>query len=99
MNQRTLRRDLAALVRDVRAQIQPEYRAYDDSDTPSILLTVGADRHGWSYQTGDNSFTGGAYGYSAWGVVAVYRDTNSFEAADHLIDELHEAGAFEAEAV
>lgn len=97
MNKRKFRTAMAALVRDVRADISPEFRASEDDDTPGIQLTVGADRKGWSYQTGDNSFTGGAYGYSAWGVVSVYRDTNSFEAADDIIAQLYDAGAFDKE--
>ena len=47
--------------------------------------------------TSDNSFTGGAYSYKHWGVVGVYRDTNSFECADDLIGQLDDLGAFDKE--
>ena len=98
MNKRQLRRDLACLVRGVRKGISPEFRAFEGDDTPGTQLTVGANRDGWNYQTGDNSYTGGAYGYKVWAVIGVYRDTNSFEAADDLIRQLDGQGAFEREA-
>jgi len=97
MNKRYLRRDLAALVRSVRKTISPEFRAFEGDATPGIQLTVGANLDSWNYQTGDNSFTGGAYGYKAWAVTGVYRDSNSFKTADGLIAELEENGAFDKE--
>jgi hypothetical protein len=97
MNKRKFRTELAALVRDVRSTITSEYRAFEGDSSPGIQLTVGADRKGWSYQTGDNSFTGGAYGYRVWAVTGVYRDSNSFITADGLIAELEEQGAFDKE--
>jgi len=95
MNKRKLRTELARLVRSVREDISPEYRAFEGDEEPGIQLTVGARHDSWSFQTGDNSFTGGAYSYAHWGVIGVYRDTNSFEAADDLIAQLDELNAFE----
>jgi hypothetical protein len=94
MNKRKLRTELARLVRNVREDISSEYRAFEGDEKPGIQLTVGARHDSWSFQTGDNSFSGGAYGYPHWGVIGVYRDTNSFEAADDLIGQLDELGAF-----
>jgi hypothetical protein len=83
--------DLAALVKDVKAQIADEYRAFEESDEPSIQLTVGANESGdWSYQTGDNSYSGGAYGYPHWGVVGVYRNSNSREVARDIQNQIAE---------
>ena len=71
-------RELAALVRAVKRDIGDEYRADEYEDMPSVSLTVGWKPAGaWSYQTGDNSYTGGAYGYPCWGVVTVYRRSDS----------------------
>lgn len=73
---------LARLVRQVKKEIRDDY--VDEGDTlPSLCLTIGADTTtgDWSYQTGDNSYTGGAYGYPAWAVVTVYRRSNSIELA------------------
>lgn len=94
------RSEIARLVRAVRSDISREYRCTDDPDdtTPGILLTVGASLDGsWSWQTGDNSFTGGAYGHAHWGIGYVYRRSNSFEVADTILDELAEVMAYDFE--
>lgn len=87
--------DLARLVRAVKAQIDDDYRAFEDDDEPGIQLTVGwdADTGDWSYQTGDNSFTGGAYGYPRWAVVGVYRDSNVRDVAREIREQLAELAA------
>lgn len=87
-------KDVAALVRHVKAQVpreDPDYIA-DGDDKPGIDLTIGVDTVSgdWSYQTGDNSYTGGAYGYRDWGVTRVYRATNSRECARDLIAQIDE---------
>lgn len=88
MNRRIFRRDVAQLVRAVRADISPEYRAFEDDDCPGIQLTIGTDGKDWTYQTGDNSFMGGAYQYPHWAVVAVYRSSNSYHVADEVIQQI-----------
>jgi hypothetical protein len=81
--------ELSALVRSIKPYIEDDYLAEDET-IPGIDLTVGFDPEtsGWSYQTGDNSFTGGAYPYPFWGVTRVYRRSNSRELARDLIDQL-----------
>lgn len=93
MNKRTFLRDIASLVRTVRDDISNEYRAFEGDDTPGIQLTVATDDKftQWSFQTGDNSYTGGAYGLPHWAVVGVYRDTNSFNVARDIYDQLQDA--------
>ena len=84
-------KDLAELIRSIKPEILDEY--IEDGDTlPSMCLTVGADlaTGEWSYQTGDNSFTGGAYGYPGWAVVQVYRRSNSVALARDIQDQLSE---------
>lgn len=90
-------KDVAALVRHVKSQVplaDPDYIA-DEEDKPGIDLTIGVNTltGDWSYQTGDNSYTGGAYGYRDWGITRVYRATNSRECARDLIDQVAELGA------
>ena len=87
---------LAALIREIKKDVSPEFRASDDpdDDTPAILLTVGADgkgRNSWSWQTGDNSYSGGAYGYRAWGLGYVTKTCNSREVAKGILDEIAES--------
>ena len=86
------RRDLSDLVRCVRSDIDEDDRADDDpeDDTPAIRLTVGwtPDTGEWDYQTGDNSFTGGAYLHPVWAVYTVTRDTRLRDAARYIRAEL-----------
>jgi hypothetical protein len=86
--------DIEGLVNDCKAEISDEYRAYEDDDEPGIQLTIGWDgKKDWSFQTGDNSYTGGAYHYPHWAVVAVYRDTDASEIAVEIHEQLEEAHA------
>src|SRR6266404_4752140 len=83
-----------ALVTALIPTINDDYRAFDDkSDEPSMSLTVGADRKGWNYQTGDNQFTGGAYSYATWAVVILDRDSDPHDIAEDIIDQLDELSA------
>lgn len=82
-----IRKLLIALKKD----IDDDFRATDDPEdnTPGMCVTIGSDDlESWSYQTGDNSFTGGAYGYRYWGVIYLYRDSNSGELAQQAVDEI-----------
>ena len=91
-------RELSALVRHVAKQVpranDPDADDYreDQYSLPSIDLTIGwsPETGEWSYQTGDNSFTGGAYGYPIWAVTAIYRRNDSRAVARWLIDQLDE---------
>jgi hypothetical protein len=85
--------ELAALFVALKKTIGDDYRASDDSDddTPSMCVTIGANAEGeWNYQTGDNSFTGGAYGFPVWAVVTLTRRCNSRELARDVRDQLAE---------
>lgn len=87
--------ELAELARDLIPTIHDDYRAYEDADgvndAPSMLVTIGVDESGWSYQTGDNSYTGGAYGYRYWGVGGLYRDSDPQEWARLIVEDLESA--------
>ena len=88
-------KDIRALLIDLKADIDDEYRAYDDCDvgdtTPSMLVTIGADDSGdWSWQTGDNSYSGGAYGYPHWALVTLTRRANCTELARDAVAQIAE---------
>ncbi len=90
MNLEEFHADMVWLVAALIPDIADDYRAYEpdpysDDDAPSMLLTIGADASGWSYQTGDNSYTGGAYGFADWSSVAIYRDSDPEAVADAII--------------
>lgn len=92
-------KDLAELIKQLKPTIEDDYRAYEEIDPedagnpPSMLLTVGwsAESGEWSWQTGDNSCSGGAYFYPTWATVAIYRRSNSLELARDIRNQLSEA--------
>lgn len=57
---------------------------------PSMTVTIGwSDETGeWNYQTGDNSYTGGAYCYPHWAVVDLYRRSDSRDLARDIRSQL-----------
>lgn len=73
----------------IKPNIRDEYKEDGDS-LPSICLTVGfsPDSGRWDWQSGDNSFSGGAYLHRYWGVRQVYRRSNSRQLAKEIIDEI-----------
>ena len=84
--------ELTRLIKFLKREIGDEYRASDDDTTPSMLVTIGANKQGeWSYQTGDNSCTGGAYSFPHWAVVAIHRRSNSHNVAIDIREQLGEA--------
>lgn len=89
--------EIARLLRSLKPEIEDEYRATDAPDdiTPGMCVTIGASPDGtWSYQTGDNSYTGGAYGHKYWGVTYLYRRSNCQELAREVVDEIAEGMAY-----
>lgn len=78
----------------LKSYIGDDYRcSLDDSQgPPSMDVTIGWDPESgdYSYQTGDNSYTGGAYGYPHWAVVYLDRRSNSTELAREVRRQLDE---------
>lgn len=87
---------ITMLVINVKEHIGDDYRASDEDTLPSIQLTVGADEKGWDYQTGDNSYSGGAYLHRFWGVVTVYRRSNSRELAREILEQIKDQAVYAA---
>jgi hypothetical protein len=92
-----LKPDWAKLVSALIPEIQDDFRAseFDDEDSePSMCLTIGFTPEteerdaSWGYQTGDNSFTGGAYSHPHWAVVTLTRDCKPEEIANEIEREL-----------
>ena len=85
-------KELAALLVHLKKAIDDDFRASgcEDSDIACIDVTIGADETGWSYQTGDNSFTGGAYHYKHWGVGILGRNSNCRQLAKELLNKIRE---------
>lgn len=91
------RSEVAHLLKALKREIGDEYRASEDDTVPGMLVTVGAEPAegpgggvSWGYQTGDNSYTGGAYGFPHWAVIYLYRRSNCYELAKDAVEELLE---------
>lgn len=84
------------LFKALKTDIAGEFRASGDPDdtTPGMQVTVGFTPSGedsdasWSYQTGDNSYSGGAYGHPHWAVISLYRRSNSRELAEDCASQI-----------
>lgn len=89
-------KDLVPLIKSIKKQIADDYRAFDGDEIPGIQLTVGACTltGDWDYQTGDNSYSGGAYFHSDWGVVGVYRRSNALEVARDIREQIANAASY-----
>ena len=64
---------------------------FNDDDI-GIELTVATNDIGdtWSFQTGDNSFTGGCYSLPHWAVTWINDDSNIHDIYKDIIDQLEE---------
>lgn len=82
------RAELADELARLQSTIGDDYRADEFSEEPSMQVTLGIDREGgYALQTGDNSYTGAAYGFPYWGVGTLTRDNDPADLADWLIEE------------
>lgn len=84
-------KEISALIRAIKPEICDDY-IEEKGDTPFIQITIGFSPNSgnWSYQTGDNSYTGGAYSYPDWAVGYITRRCDSRELARDLIGQLQE---------
>jgi hypothetical protein len=83
-------KDLVEVIKHTKTCIDDDCRSYEEATLPCIQLTVGwsDETSDWSWQTGDDSYTGGAYFYPHWGVVDVFRRSNSPELAREIRQQL-----------
>lgn len=90
------------LFKALKREIEDDYRADEFNDKPGMCVTIGftpaecdpgneeSKAASWSYQTGDNSYTGGAYCHPHWAVVSLYRRSNSRELAEDCAEQIAE---------
>jgi len=75
-------REVAELLDRLRPTIDDGFRADPEDEEPGIQVTIAtSDGESWVYQTGDNSFMGDCYGHRHWGVMSLYRDSDTHEVA------------------
>lgn len=84
-------KDLRSLIISIKGDICDSY-VEEEGDLPSIQLTIGCSplKGEWSYQTGDNSYTGGAYFHRHWGIATIYRRSRSADLARDIIAQIKE---------
>lgn len=93
--------DLQAIVDKIVTEYEQYYK--DNEDVEYIQLTVGTNGDLcevsgstlYGYQTGDNSYTGGAYGYNHWGVVEIDDESDPEEVVEDICEQLSELLAYE----
>lgn len=95
MDLNEFKKDLIGYIDAIKQDIEPGMVDPLDSDydaIPYISLTVGTDDKmtQWGYQTGDNSFTGGAYSFPHWAVTEITEEQGSGDIADEVIKQLTE---------
>lgn len=65
-----------------------------DAEEPYIDFTIGCTfsftdgEIAWGFRTGDNSFTGGAYGHREWFTTSILRRSSCMDLATDLISEI-----------
>ena len=71
--------------------IEDDFCVDVDDPKPGMLVTIATtDGDHWTYQTGDLSFFGNAYGHRHKSVLYLYRDSNLQELAQTAVDELQD---------
>jgi hypothetical protein len=88
----SVRKEWERLLKSLKGDIDDDYRASEDDDKPGMQVTFGVTVNedgslSWNYQTGDNSYSGGAYGHPVWAVVSLYRRSPCKELAAEAMDE------------
>lgn len=74
------------------------YSNDEHEDSEMDTLTIGTNfeineftnKCEWGFQTGDNSYSGGAYAYRHWAVIEYDLNSDPDELTDNLIDQLYE---------
>lgn len=92
----SIRKDLCELFKMIKKDIGPDTLIETgDGYAQGIEVTVGCTfdfdkgEITWNYQTGDNSYTGGAYGHPEWFTTSLMKRTNCKEVANEIINEIH----------
>lgn len=90
---KTIQGAVTELLKELQKNIGDDDRAsdcdvYDDAACISVTIACSDSLDDWTYQTGDNSFTGSCYHFPYWGVSTLYRDSDCEALAAELIDDM-----------
>lgn len=94
MSEAKIVREIASELRWLKSAIDNDCRAHEEDSIPGIAITLGMTGDDWAIQTGDNQFSGVAYGHRHWGTGSLHRRTNCEHLARELVDQCREAAAF-----
>jgi len=82
-----VRKEIKAFIRANIKDWRVDAREYEFIE---LTIAVSGDGYLWSYQTGDNSYTGGAYGLPIWGVTSVYPESTIRDVFEEVTDQIEE---------
>ena len=82
--------EIAALIRDLKTSYRPS------ADGLDLTVSTDAKSRNYGWQTGDNGFTGGAYGYPHWAVVTLYGRSNSRLIAREIVNQWRDLTEWQA---
>ncbi len=68
------------------ASLKKCYKEYLEEGLDVTVATT--DGREWDYQTGDNSYTGGAYGLRHWAVITLFKESHCGKLAAEVVNEL-----------
>ena len=99
--QPSFKEELVSIIDSIIEDYTNNYK--DDEEIDYIQLTVGTNGDLcevsgsvlFGCQTGDNSYSGGAYGFRNWGLGSIDDETDSDELAEEIIEQLSESLAYE----
>jgi len=91
-----MRKELESLFRSLKPLISEDTLVeIGDGYRKGLDVTVGftveeTGEISWDYQTGDNSFSGAAYGHPHWATTTLFPRSNSRELAEEILDQIYE---------
>jgi len=91
-----MRKELESLFKSLKTLISGETLVETgDGYRKGLDVTVGftveeSGEISWDYQTGDNSFSGAAYGHPHWATTTLFPRSNSQELAKEVLDQILE---------
>lgn len=97
---KTVEKDLKLLIhlnlKDWKCFLE-EIEDSEEEELGTLTVCISTDGENWGYQTGDNSFSGGAYLYPHWAVVYFNTSTTPEELLEDLYREIEWLEIYEEE--
>ena len=85
-----LAKELARIKRVTDWSVDPNFDDIREGCETTFQITLGFDGSGYALQTGDNSFTGSAYGFKNWSVDYLSKHSNCLSLAKDILRQARE---------